>query len=566
MLVSLSLENFALIERLTLEPAAGLTVLTGETGAGKSIIVEAVGLLLGGRAFAEYIRAGAARAGVTGVFSFAPGDPVSLILEHLGLDVPEDLTLLLSREISSTGKNTCRINGRQVTLGMYQEVARALVDIHGQHEQQLLFSSARQMELLDAFGSTSLTDLRGEVEQLYRRWQQLLARQRRWEKEREVRDRELELRRYQLEELDRAGLVPGEREVLEEERRILSQAERLRQDVAQAVQLLHGGVEMAGAADELGRAENLLEKLAPIDSRLAPWLGQLQQALYQVEDVAAELRRYAEQVEFNPQRLEEVTARLDFLQRLERKYGRSVAELLAYRQEIAAGLENWQQEEENAAELEEEIAQLAFRYDEAAGELSRRRRQVAAELEEGVAAALRDLGMPGARIEVSFQALPDPQPYGREQVEFLLAANPGEPPRPLARVASGGELSRIMLALKSCLAAADSTPTLIFDEIDAGIGGRAAQAVGRQLAELAKVHQVLCVTHLPQIASFAGKHFVVSKETIEGRTIIRAVPTEGSARLAEIARMLAGEVTPTALRHAGEVLDAAATLQAGSPE
>ncbi|AEG15484.1 DNA repair protein RecN [Desulfofundulus kuznetsovii DSM 6115] len=557
MLVSLDIQDFGLIDRQTIEFTHGLNVLTGETGAGKSIIVEALQVALGGRAWAEFIRTGKERARVAAVFEIHPLAVLKEKLKAWGIPLEEDGMLIMSRELVRSGRNICRLNGQVVALSVYREAGQHLVDIHGQHESQSLFNPDRHRDLLDRFGG--LWSLRQEVAEIYHRWRELTSQLE--ELRHGARDRlhRLDMLTYQVQEIDRARLLPGEEEALTQERNRLANAEKIAALAGRCYQALHGGEEgIPAVMDLLGRACRDLEELSRLDPELLSLASTLESVLYQVEDVARELARYRDGVEFNPGRLQEVEERLSRIRDLKRKYGDSVEEILRYREEAAAELEKLAFSEENAAALEEEIKLWEERWQQKALDLSRARREHARKLEEAVARELADLEMGKVEFQVLFEDLTGASAAGRERVEFLISPNPGEPLRPLAKIASGGELSRVMLAMRAILAAVDELPTLVFDEVDAGIGGRTLVAVAEKLADIAGHRQVICVTHAPQIASFARTHFSISKEVRAGQTTTRVRRLDEEGRLAELARMLGGrEADGLARDHARHLLEQA---------
>ncbi|KKM11769.1 hypothetical protein SY88_07065 [Clostridiales bacterium PH28_bin88] len=558
MLQELFIENFALVEQVRLSLAPGLNVLTGETGAGKSIIVDAMAVLLGGRASQEFIRTGQDRALVEGYFS--PPQPAGLeeALLALGISREEDGGLLLSREISRSGRNACRVNGRVVTLSVYQEVGRFLVDLHGQHDHQSLLSSSRQLELLDYFGGKAVAGLREEVAAAYRQARDLTAELSALLGDAREKARQRDLLRYQLEEIDRARLTPGEEEELASQRAILAGAEKLSEGVTRAYGLLFGGEQRGlSAYDLLSSAVVAVKDVAGIDPALEGLLSGVESALYQVEEAALELRRYADRIEFNPQRLSELEARLDTIKRLTRKYGETVAEVLIYREQVAATLEGIEGSQERAAHLEKLRQQAEEKYVRAAARLTQSRREIADKLAASISKSLAELEMPRTCFEVQFLPRTELNIHGAEDVEFCFSPNPGEPLKSLAKIASGGELSRVMLAIKSILAEVDRIPTLIFDEIDAGIGGRTAQSVAQKLARLARYRQVICVTHLAQIASCADQHFSITKEVVDDRTQTHVCVLQSEERVEELVRMLSGEGSALAREHAREMLKAA---------
>jgi len=552
LLAELSITNFAIIDELRLTFAPGFSVLTGETGAGKSIIIDAVSNLLGGRADAEYIRAATEGARVEGIFVLSGSvrqglEP--LLIEH-GLADDGDV-LILAREINLSGRNVCRVNGRSVTLSLFSQVAEHLVDIHGQGEHLSLLRVREHLNFLDRYGG--LDAERDAVAGLVRELRQVredLAALR--QDEREL-ARRADLLQYQVSEIEGADLRPDEEAELLAERRRLVNAEKLSRLADGVFRILSGGSdESAAVTDLLAQAGRDLADLDKLDPKLAGSRQAVEEASYQLEEVARGLRSYRDHVEFNPTRLQVVEDRLELIHSLKRKYGGSIAEVLQFADRVAKQLDDITHNEERLAALEGREAALVREGGAAAASLSAERRRVAERLSSEVEAELEDLSMAQARFAIDFQwkeaddgLQVDGQRYafdltGIDRLEFLVAPNVGEPPKPLAKIASGGETSRLMLALKTVLASADNVPTLIFDEIDQGIGGRAAGVVGRKLWGLTPEHQVLCVTHLPQLASYGEAHLRVEKHEVEGRTITGVTPLDEAGRVEEIAAMIGG--------------------------
>ena len=550
MLRELYIRNFGIIDELTVTFAPGLNVLTGETGAGKSLLVDAVTAILGARAQSEWIRAGADKTIVEGIFEL-DGDVqerINALLRREGLDEEEN-TLILSREIRASGRSIARVNGRAVTAALLGELGSLLVDIHGQGEHLSLLSPRSHIFLLDRYAH--LDELRSAVAEEVAR---LRAVRRELEHlrthERELAQR-ADLLAYQIQEIERAALEPGEEEALETERQRLAHAEHLIEGIEAAILALEGEVgSVVGALDLIGETEARLARLSDLDTSLEPLADQAAALADQINDLLRALTSYREQVEFNPQRLEEVEDRLALIRSLKRKYGDSIEEILAYAEEAARELSRIQGADERIAELLAEEEAIVQRVGELAAILSQRRREAADTLARAVEAELKDLRMPHTRFQVAIHQVEaeDGVPVdgrrlafdstGVDRVEFLVSANEGEPLRPLARVASGGETARLMLALKSVLAHADPVPTLIFDEIDVGIGGRLGSVVGQKLWHLARSHQVLCITHLPQLAAYGDRHLHVAKHSIEGRTRVTVRPLQGEERVQELAAML----------------------------
>jgi len=569
----LRIQNFAIIDQLELTFESGLVVFTGETGAGKSIILDALELLLGGRADATAIRTEADLARVEATFHLCGPErqEVHAILRRADLlDDPDYLTL--SREVRREGRSVARVNGVTVNIGLLKELGERLVDIHGQSEHLSLLNVRAHLGLLDRYA-----DVQSQRETYRQTYQQLQAVRRELEELRQAQrdaDRRTEMLTFQAEEIESARLRPGEDEELRHERDRLANAEALARLAQQALAALdEGTAESPAATDLIGQVAQALNKLAQIDSDQSALAQQTTILAESLADLARSLRAYLETIEYNPKRLEEVEERLDLLHRLTRKYGGSLEAVLAYAAEARRQLEHISNAAERIAQLEAEEKELLTRLSEQAQILSRQRRAAAEKLSRSMEAELDDLRMAAARFAVDFQTRPDPAGLplpdgtrvafdedGLDKVEFLIAPNPGEGLKPLAKIASGGETSRLMLGLKNVLAHADEVPTLIFDEIDQGIGGRVGATVGEKLWLLARQHQVLVVTHLPQLAAFGDQHFQVQKQVENDRTRTHVTPLEGETRLLELAQML-GEVSEGTLRSAHDLLQNAQTFK-----
>lgn len=559
MLAQMAIRNLAVIEQLNIEFAPGLQVLTGETGAGKSIVIDALGLIAGARGSAELVRHGAAKAEIEAMFDLPDDHQAWQVLAGLGIEADPSEPLLIRRELSAQGKSTIRINGQLVTLAMLREVGDLLVNLHGQHEHQSLLKTDRHLEWLDQYAVLEIGPLKEKYQATYAAYK---SAQRELEQLRESVRQTLQmadLYRFQAEEIGAAGLTEGEDDALEQERLLLSGGEKLMEAVSHAYEALNGN---GGALEEISRAVNRLEGVTAYDKdSLSPLLEQIQSAYYQLEDAAHELRAYRDGLEFDPARLDQVESRLAQIQALKRKYGSTIAEILALHEKIRADLETMETQDERIDELEKSIRELRGRLEKEAGALGKARRRAADRLAADIEGHLKDLHMERTRFVVKFEAV-DCGKDGADKVEFLISANPGEPPRPLAKIASGGELSRIMLALKSIFAAVDRIPVLVFDEVDTGVSGQAAQAIAAKLANLAETCQVFSVTHLPQVASMAGAHYLIYKEVAGERTFTRVEALEGDRRVHELARMLGGaKITDTTLRHAQEMIELARKSQ-----
>lgn len=556
MLLNVFIRNFGIIDLLKMDFQTGFNVLTGETGAGKSIIIEALQITLGGRASGDQIRAGAEKALVQATFDISGIATLAPLLEEQGVDLPEDDILILSREIARSGKNICRINGQAAPLGFYRNIGRNLADLHVQHEQNSLLDQERHRQLLDRFGGRKDLDALKEVNFIFFRWKQARLNFERLSGDAGERARRVDMLRYQVEEIQRASLRPDEDEELSAEKRVLANVEKISFLAAQAYSSLYeGGSGQASAVDLLARAVDSLRNLIDLDQRPETILASLESAFYQVEDAARELSGYRDGVEYSPQRLEAVEERLEQINRLKKKYGETIPEVLKYLESAQNELAVLENVEELLDAAGRELKELEIAYGRAAGILGDVRREVARSLEEAVARELLSLEMGRVEFRVTFSHIEGPSQGGAERVDFLISPNPGEPLKPLAKIASGGELTRILLALKALLAGVDEIPVLVFDEADTGIGGRALQAVAEKMSQLGDHHQVICVTHSAQVACYAKAHHRIVKEFDGERTVTRVELLDPRERLEELARMLGGkEVTDITRRHAGQML------------
>lgn len=548
MLTELSITNIAIIESLQVSFHSGLTALTGETGAGKSIIIDAVSLIMGERASLDVIRSGCDEAVVEALFDISVLPSVQQFLRDSGLEAEHEL--IIKRVISRSGKNRIFINGSMATLSVLNSLAQRLINIYGQHESQTLLRSENQLYLLDAYAGcrelrerygTLHADYSGIVEKI-----KIIGQQ-----EREI-ARKLDLLQFQSQEIGAARLLPGEEEALEEQRTIAVSAEKRCSITNEAYDLLYNGnLPVLGT---LRRINTGIREVAAIDHALAPLQTVLEETFLQLEDAAITLRDYASRIESDPTALQTIEDRLDLISRLKRKYGATIDDILAFKVIIDKELEQLQGTEDQLHHLEHERQQRALELQKTGEELSRKRSTAALSLQEALAREVQQLAMKDAVITVSLEQYPEPRTTGCERVEILFSPNRGETPRPLARIASGGELSRLMLAFKQVLPESD-VPTLIFDEVDTGISGATSELVGKKLKNVAGQQQVLCITHLPQVACCADHHILVKKSVINQRTTTSVKPLQHQERVQEIARLLAGEkITPSALNHAQEML------------
>lgn len=553
MLERLYIKNFALIEELSLELAKNFTVLTGETGAGKSIVIDAVTVLLGGRALTDFIRTGTEKAILEGTFYLEAGHPGAALLADLSID-SEDGLLVLTREISQNGRHTCRVNGRTLPLAQYRQLGLALVDIHGQHDQQLLLRAERHLPVLDRLGGGEVLQQITEVAACYSEWQALKKELETIRAREQERLQRMDFLKYQLAEIEAAKVKPGEMEELTREVTLLANAEKINAFVQAAYQQLFGGERGSSAYDALSKVLTSINEISKLDSHLDKMHQQLEPCLYVFEETAAELREYLDNIEFSPQRLELVEKRLHLIKDLCKKYGPAINEVILYGQKAREELAAWETSVTRAEELEKLVSLHWQAYEKKALKLRVRRQEAAVCLENRVTTELIDLAMPHACFAVKFEEA-EPGPLGLDQAEFLISPNPGEPLMPVARIASGGELSRIMLALKTILADLDGIGTLIFDEIDSGIGGKAAQKVAQKLEEISKSQQVVCVTHSPLIAARADHHLLIEKGVELGRTRTMVRYLSKEERVEELARMLGGENQTSDLKkHALKIL------------
>lgn len=543
MLVRLQIRDFAIIDTLSIAFEPGFNVLTGETGAGKSIIVDALGLTLGARAQLDVIRTGRSETTVEAHFDVPAGPH----LDRLG--IPAEDGIIMRRNLSSSGKGRAYINDTMVNVQTLLEIGKSLVDIHGQHEHQSLLSAENQRMMLDAYGK--LLGERSELEELFRDVQSM--RDELSSLTANIRDKEqrIDLLRFQIGEIDAASLRPGEIEALTEERAILGNLVKLRELADNAYHLLYSGD--GSSSEKLSSSIAMLREMARIDHAVSETMDLLESALPLVADAAVSLRQHKDRYDGDPERLEGIEERLDLIKRLEKKYGKGIEGILKYHEEATEELAGVALSDERVKELEGLMAAKEKMLHERAARLSAMRKEVAGKIEVSVKRVLRELAMEKSDFAVEIKAVPLSS-AGMDGVEFLFSANRGEPPKPLNRVASGGELSRIMLALKGTLAEVDNIPVLIFDEVDAGIGGRTAECVGRRLKNLAKRHQVLCITHLPQIAAMADHHVMIEKGERKDGVYVKLKTLAPGEREEEIARMLSGKVTDISLRHARELL------------
>ena len=555
MLQSLYLENIALIEKLGIELFPGFNVLTGETGAGKSIIIDAVNFVLGERTSRDLIRNGAVRAKVEAVFNLNEGDAAFAALDALGIEYDGN-ELILSRELSAAGRNACRVNGTLVPVASLKSVSDTLVDIHGQHEHQALLDAENHISYLDAYCHAESLPIIEKIDAIVSRRNELMLKRNSGFSSQREREREMDMLRYQIEEIASANLEAGEEERLNAEKTVLLNAERIRTALETAHMAL-SGAEEGSALSAIDTARRSMRDIAALNKDYEALGDKIEELYYAAEDISFVLRDTSENVESDMQRLEEIEQRLKLISDLKRKYGRTVEDVIDFGKDAGTKLNELENAEALAAELDAKLDKLKAEYNVAADELSKVRRAAGDRLKRDVLNELKDLGMAKAMFDVALSDASggEPRKGGRETAEFMLSANPGEPLKPLEKVASGGELSRIMLCFKSIFADNDRVPTLIFDEIDTGISGRTAAVVGEKMLGIAKKHQVICVTHLAQIAALADAHLMVRKYDDGKNTFVETRQLNEEEKVQRIAQMMDGESdSPSALTHARELI------------
>jgi DNA repair protein RecN (Recombination protein N) len=566
MLTLLNISNIALIDDLQVEFDRGLNLLTGETGSGKSIIVDALGVLIGGRFSSDLVKAGEGRAFIEGLFSVERNTELEALMEEAGIEMEsrDRAEIIIRREMTISGKNKIFINHQLATQSLLRELRPFLVDIHGQGDQQTLFNPDTHLELLDAFAS--LYAPCQQVASLYRQWAAYRSKLESLKRDEAEKLQLIDILRFQIDELERAHLSDGEDERLEEERRRLNNVEKLTTLCAESFSLIYEDTDSAIA--RLRQALKRVEELSQFESSFRGYIEGLQSSRAVMEDLAFSLRDFSDRIEFSPDRLAEIENRLAEISRIKRKYGGSIASALEHLARARERLSNIERSDERENELREEMEKARRRFLETAMLLHRQRRAAAEKFDRAVESALAEVAMENARFETRIDSPDESEleneetaqqftPQGVDRVEFYFSANVGESVRPLARVASGGEASRLMLVLKTIANASEFPRTIVFDEIDTGIGGRVSEAVGIKLKTLSETNQVLCVTHQPQIARFADSHMLVRKEVAAGRTVVSLEKLDRRGRVEEIARMLTGaEITETARRHAREMLKA----------
>lgn len=551
MLNQLSIRNVAVIDKLDINLHDGVSVLTGETGAGKSIIIDSINMILGDRANKELVRYGTDKAVVQAVFD-APKSVIN-VLEENDIDV-EDETVIITRQVTKEGKSVARINGMVVTLNILREISDRLINIHGQHDNQALLTPIRHITFLDAYADN---------EEYINRYKGILSKKREIEKkisslemDEQEKMQRIDLLEYQVTEIKKASLEKGEEDDLREQRDIYTNAEQITKSVNEAYMNLYEGDEIQSAYDGISIAVNEIFQISDLNPQLKSIYDTLNEIMYSLEDTAHEIKEFGETVEFDEQTLNEIEERLDLISRLKRKYGNSIEEILEYLKKAESELNDIKLSDERTNELKEELKNITKELKEKGNVLTQRRENAAKVLEENIEKSLHELNMEKSKFKVNIENDGTFYDNGMDKVEFLISTNPGEPLKPLVKIASGGELSRVMLAIKSILADSDGVDTMIFDEIDTGVSGKAAMSIAKKLAVIAKNKQVICITHLPQLTAMADNHYLIQKNT-DGElasTTLKELDEEG--RELELARIIdGGEVTELALSHAKQMLE-----------
>ncbi|HWK24034.1 MAG TPA: DNA repair protein RecN [Ureibacillus sp.] len=555
MLKELSIRNFAIIDELTVDFSGGLTVLTGETGAGKSIIIDAVHLLAGGRASQEFIRHGAKKAELTGLFTISnENHPIYEKFLEYGIECEEGM-IILRRDINENGKSVCRVNGKLVTLTILREIGATLIDIHGQHESQELMDEKRHIYLLDHFAHNELAQIKEQYTEKFQTYKDFKREIASISIDEQRIAQRIDLYQFQINELEEANLIIGEEEQLVEERRRLLNFHKIFERANIAYESISG--ELKGL-DHVGDAMNALEDIVELDEQFNESSESVSSAFYALQEAAHQIKNVLDDLEFDPERLNEVEHRLAQYQMMKRKYGNTVEEILKYFEKIQDELIQLQNRDETIQNYEKKLSKMEEELDQLALSLTKIRTKSAVKLSEAIMEQLRDLHMEKAKFIVNFESLHSFDVNGKDYVSFYISTNVGEPPKSIPKIASGGELSRIMLALKTIFSSSNGITSIIFDEVDTGVSGRVAQAIAEKIAAISISSQVLCISHLPQVAAMADQHYLIRKQVDQNRTYTTVSQIDIQNRVEEISRMMSGsEITDLTLQHALELLNLA---------
>lgn len=554
MLKELNIRNFAIIDELTVNFDEGLTVLTGETGAGKSIIIDAVHLLTGGRASQDFVRHGAKKAELTGLFFLPDQHPAFEKLMEAGIEYEEG-TIILRRDINENGKSVCRVNGKLVPLSVLRDIGSTLVDIHGQHENQELMDEKRHIDLLDQFAEKQLQPIKEKYQRLFHEYRTLKREVEKINIDEQQTAQRIDLYQFQIRELEEAKLSVKEEEALLEERKRLQNFHKIYEHAINAYEAISG--EMKGL-DCIGDAMSALEDIVQLDEEFNEAFEAVSSAFYALQDASYQIKDIIDELEFDPERLNEVESRLNQYQMLKRKYGHTVEEIITYYEKIKNELNTLLHRDEAIQQKEQQLRKMEEELEKLCDELTKVRKKCAEHLSEAIMNELRDLHMEKAKFIVQFERLNNFDLNGKDYISFYISTNIGEPPKSLPKIASGGELSRIMLALKTIFSSKSQITSIIFDEVDTGVSGRVAQAIAEKITNISLNSQVLCISHLPQVAAMADEHYLIAKQVEQNRTFTTVEKIEGDKRVEEISRMMSGtEITELTLRHARELLELA---------
>jgi DNA repair protein RecN (Recombination protein N) len=571
LLQQLEIHNIALIDKVGIELENGLNVLTGETGAGKSIIIDSINAILGERLSRDLIRTGKEKAVVEAVFQ-VDNSKMSDIFEELGIMPEDDGTLIISREFTLSGKNTCRINGKMATVSMLKEIGRRLVDIHGQHDNQSLLRTESHIDLLDSFGGEKIQSLKQKYLGFLNEYKDVKNKLKGYTGDLNERERKIDLLKFQINEIKMAALKPGEDDDLNKQRVVLTNSEKIISCLSKAYESVFSGNNIKNSAyDSINDAISSLNGIVKLNEEYAGIMRKLEEISYQIDDVIEGIRNEKDRIEYNPDLLEQIEERVDLIYRLKKKYGNTIEEVLEYCSKIEQELDDIVKSDEIIASLNLRLSEISRELLTLSKQINLKRTEAAAILESKIGMELEDLEMKKARFKVNIEFCDSGESAdqlkftakGLDKVEFLISPNVGEPLKPLSKIASGGEMSRIMLAIKTILADVDEMPTLIFDEIDIGISGKAAQKVGEKLSFISRGHQVICVTHLAQIACMADQHYLIEKEAVDDSTKTNVKKLGLLEVKNEVARILGGaNISSITLKHAEEILETAKKFKA----
>lgn len=556
MLLELSIENFAIADKLHINFSNGFNVLTGETGAGKSIIVDAISLVLGGRANRDMIRTGTDKALIEGLFYLENPAKVQGILDEYGIDSEDNNYLLISRELYSNGRNISRINGRTVTLNMLNSITKHLVDIHGQHKHQSLLDSDTHILIIDSFGDEQFKKFKKEISNSYYKLMELKKKLKEISLDEMSRDREIDLLKYQIEEIDSARLSAKEEVEIFEEFDRLNNIKYIISNIGEGINLLQSNeYESFTIIDSINKLLSLLGNIKKFDKVITEYYDTLNSINFELQELNRNLINYIENINYDEERIVYLEERVNTINKLKKKYGNTIEDILSYRENINNKLQILLNNENETKIIKMKILKIEKILHEECNRMTEARKKIANEIEKVFAKELSELNMKNVKFKVHFNKKTNYSSNGIDDIEFLISTNPGEELKPLSKIASGGELSRIMLAFKSILAENDEIPCLIFDELDSGISGRTAQIVGEKISNLSKGRQIICISHLPQIAALGETHFLIYKEMVKGRVITNVKKLDESDRIDELARLLGGvDLTETTRMHASEML------------